>query len=338
VPGANGFPPSLGIVKAYERIQQAFPGAPSPAEVVVRAPNVDAPSIRDGIADLERRALASGVMHAPFRVSVNHNHTVARVDVPLAGNGDDSASVDALKTLRSRVVPASLGRLEAEVAVTGDTAFTYDFSRTVARHTPLVFAFVLALAFVVLLLAFRSIMVPLTAIVLNLFSVAAAYGVLVWVFQYGHLQGALDFRSDGAVVTWLPLFLFTVLFGLSMDYHVFIVSRIKELVDGGVSSGEAVSRGIRTTASTVTSAAFVMVAVFAMFGLMRALVLKQLGVGLAVAVLLDATIIRGVLLPATMKLLGEANWYLPGWLEWLPEGRRRAVEQEAVEETRAVAA
>src|SRR6185503_6713811 len=161
-------------------------------------------------------------------------------------------------------------------------------------------------------------------------SVAAAYGVLVWIFQDGHLEGALGFHSSGAVVAWLPLFLFTVLFGLSMDYHVFILSRIKELVDHGVPTDQAVERGIRTTASTVTSAAAVMIAVFAIFASLRALDIKQLGVGLAVAVLIDATLIRGVLLPATMKLLGRANWYLPRWLEWLPhvepeiaEGRER---------------
>jgi RND superfamily putative drug exporter len=170
-----------------------------------------------------------------------------------------------------------------------------------------------------LLLTFRSIVIPIKAIVLNLLSVAAAYGILVWIFQEGHLQGLLNFKSNGAVVTWLPLFLFTVLFGLSMDYHVFILSRIKELVDRGVSTDEAVARGIRTTASTVTAAATVMVAVFAIFASLQAIMIKQMGVGLAVAVLLDATVIRGVLLPAAMKLLGEWNWYLPRWLEWLPQ-------------------
>jgi RND superfamily putative drug exporter len=169
-----------------------------------------------------------------------------------------------------------------------------------------------------LLLTFRSIVIPIKAIILNLLSVGAAYGVLVWIFQYGHLQGFLNFRSNGGVVTWLPLFLFTVLFGLSMDYHVFILSRVKELVDRGVPTDEAVERGIRTTASTVTSAAAVMVAVFAIFASLRTLDIKQMGVGLAVSVLLDATLVRGVLLPAAMKLLGEWNWYLPRWLEWLP--------------------
>ena len=180
------------------------------------------------------------------------------------------------------------------------------------------FAFVLGLAFLLLLITFRSLVIPLTSIALNLLSVGAAYGVLIWIFQDGHLQGLLGFHSDGAVVTWLPLFLFAVLFGLSMDYHVFIVSRIKELRDEGLSTAEAVSRGIRSTAGTVTAAAAVMVAVFAIFASLPTLDIKQLGVGLAVAVLLDATVIRGVLLPAAMKVLGEWNWYLPRWLGWLP--------------------
>jgi uncharacterized membrane protein YdfJ with MMPL/SSD domain len=181
-----------------------------------------------------------------------------------------------------------------------------------------VFAFVLGLAFVLLLLTFRSLVIPITSILLNLLSVGAAYGVLVWVFQDGHLQGLLGFHSNGAVVTWLPLFLFAVLFGLSMDYHVFIVSRIKELHDEGLSTSAAVSQGIRSTAGTVTAAAAVMVAVFAIFASLPTLDIKQLGVGMAIAVLLDATLIRGVLLPATMKMLGEWNWYLPRWLAWLP--------------------
>jgi putative drug exporter of the RND superfamily len=185
-------------------------------------------------------------------------------------------------------------------------------------RAPIVFAFVLGFAFLLLLLTFRSIVIPIKAIILNLLSVGAAYGVLVWIFQDGHLQGLLGFHSNGAVVTWLPLFLFTVLFGLSMDYHVFILSRVKELVDQGMPTDQAVERGIRTTASTVTSAAAVMIAVFAVFASLRTLDIKQLGVGLAVAVFIDATVIRGVLLPATMKLLGEWNWYLPRWLEWMP--------------------
>ncbi len=210
------------------------------------------------------------------------------------------------------MLPASIGQLPGAVyAVTGETAGTHDFNTRIKQTFPLVFAFVLGLAFLLMLITFRSLIIPITSIVLNLLSVGAAYGVLVWIFQDGHLQGLLGFHSNGAVVTWLPLFLFAVLFGLSMDYHVFIVSRIKELRDCGLPTSEAVGRGIAATAGTVTAAAAVMVAVFAIFASLPTLDIKQLGVGLAVAVLIDATLIRGVLLPATMKMLGEWNWYLP---------------------------
>jgi RND superfamily putative drug exporter len=275
------------------------------------------------------------VVHEPIRVAVNSSGTVARVDFPLAGKGQDATSTRALQTLRGQVIPPVLATLPAhtQVAVTGDTAGSYDFNQTTKSRAPIVFAFVLGLAFLLLLVTFRSIVIPIKAIVLNLLSVAAAYGVLVWIFQYGHLQGLLGFHSNGAVVTWLPLFLFTVLFGLSMDYHVFILSRVKELVDAGVRTDDAVERGIRRTASTVTSAAAVMVAVFAIFASLRTLDIKQMGVGLAVAVLLDATLIRGVLLPAAMKLLGDWNWYLPRWLHWLP---RLSVEPELDAQPQAV--
>ncbi len=312
-------PKDMQIVQSYDATRQAFPGAPSPAQVVVKAPDIGAPQVQAGITALKREALASGVMHEPIEVAVNPDKTVARVAIPLAGDGTNATSTNALKVLRGQVIPATIGAVSGtQVAVTGDAAATYDFNETMNAHAPLVFAFVLGLAFLLLLLTFRSIVVPLTAIVLNLLSVGAAYGVLVWIFQEGHLEGLLGFHSNGAVVAWLPLFLFAVLFGLSMDYHVFILSRIKELVDRGIPSGMAVERGIRSTASTVTSAAVVMIAVFAIFASLSTLDMKQLGVGLAVAVLIDATIIRGVLLPATMKLLGRWNWYLPEWLQWLP--------------------
>jgi len=312
-------PRSIPIVQTYIEIQKEFPGAQTPAQVVVQAPDVNAPAVQAAIGSLERKALATGQMFQPVEEFVNPSHTVERIQVPLAGNGDNSASVRALETLRRQVIPSTLGTLgNANYAVTGETAGTHDFNQTMKARFPLVFAFVLGLAFLLLLVTFRSIVVPITAIVLNLLSVAASYGVLVWIFQDGHLQGLFGFHSNGAVVTWLPLFLFTVLFGLSMDYHVFIVSRIKELVDRGESNADAVAHGIRRTASTVTSAAAVMVAVFAIFASLRTLDIKQLGVGLAVAVLLDATVIRGVLLPATMKLLGDWNWYLPRSLAWLP--------------------
>jgi RND superfamily putative drug exporter len=328
-------PKSLKIVQTYDKLQAAFPGSASPAHVVVAGLN-GSPAERQAIAEFERRALATGLMKQPIRVALNPAGTVARIDVPFLGNPEGSTANRALDELRNDVIPSTLGKLAGvETAVTGETAGTVDFNKTTKQRAPIVFAFVLGLAFLLLLLTFRSIVIPLKAIVLNLLSVGAAYGVLVWIFQDGHLQGLLGFHSNGGVVTWLPLFLFTVLFGLSMDYHVFILSRVKELVDRGVPTDEAVSRGIRTTASTVTAAAAVMVAVFAIFASLRTLDIKQLGVGLAVAVLIDATIIRGVLLPAAMKLLGDWNWYLPGWLQWLP---RFNVEPELHEDAPAAPA
>ena len=207
--------------------------------------------------------------------------------------------------------------------VTGFTADSEDFTDTMKSHAPLVFGFVLLAAFILLLFTFRSIVIPLKAILLNLLSVGAAYGVLVWVFQDGHLESSLDFDSSGAIVSWMPIFLFVVLFGLSMDYHVFILTRIREAFDRGMASDEAVAHGIKTTAGVVTSAAAVMISVFAIFATLSLLIFKQLGVGLAVAVLIDATIIRAILLPASMKLLGDSNWYLPSWLEWLPHVTHR---------------
>jgi RND superfamily putative drug exporter len=317
----SDLPQNLAIVKTYDKIQAAFPGSPAPAHVVVKGADVTSPQYTRAFAELEQRALATGQIHRPIQVAVNPDKTVARIDMPLAGNGEDATAYRALKTLRHEVIPPVVGSLPAgtQAFVTGDTAGSYDFNQTMKQRIWWVFAFVLGLAFVLLLTVFRSIVIPIKAILLNLLSVGAAYGVLVWIFQQGHLTGLLGFRSNGGIVTWLPLFLFTVLFGLSMDYHVFILSRVKELVDQGMPTDEAVARGIRTTASTVTSAAAVMVAVFAIFASLSTLDIKQMGVGLAVAVLLDATLIRGVLLPAAMKLLGEWNWYLPSWLEWLPK-------------------
>ncbi len=315
----NDLPRNLKIVQTYETMQKAFPGSSSPATLVVQAPNVEAPDIQSAIASLRARALATGVMKKPIETAVNARHTVETVAVPLVGTANGPAAKRALGLLRNGVVPATVGRLDGvQSAVTGETAGDVDFNAATRSHAPIVFAFVLGLAFVLLLLTFRSLVIAASAIVLNLLSVGAAYGVLVWIFQDGHLAGPLGFHSNGGIVTWLPLFLFTVLFGLSMDYHVFIISRIKELADRGLPTEQAVERGIRATAGTVTSAALVMVAVFSIFATLSTLDMKQLGVGLAVAVLLDATVVRAMLLPASMKLLGRWNWYLPRSLRWLP--------------------
>jgi len=319
VPGLQGLPSGLPIVKTLNRIQAAFPGGAQPAQVVIQARDVSSPRVQGAIAQMERGALASGQMHQPFTVDVNPARDVAVVSVPLSGTGTDSASYRALDTLRGEVIPATLGQVPgAKTLVSGTTAGSKDFNDSMKAHLPLVFAFVLTMAFLLLLLTFRSIVIPITAIVLNLLSVGAAYGVLVLVFQHTWAQGVLGFTSTGAITSWLPLFLFVVLFGLSMDYHVFILSRIRETYDRGKTTDDAIAHGIKSTAGPVTSAAVVMVAVFSIFGSLGALEFKQLGVGLAAAILIDATIIRAVLLPATMKLLGDANWYLPKRLGWLP--------------------
>jgi uncharacterized membrane protein YdfJ with MMPL/SSD domain len=313
-PGTAGLPHDLPIMQTYERIQSAFPGGPLPALAVVEAKDVTSPAVQKGIDDL--KATASG----PTDVIVSPNKQVAIVSIPLPGNGTDERSDAALMQLRDQTIPQTIGKVPGtQTNVTGMTAGSKDFNDKMSSRLPVVFAFVLGLAFLLLLVTFRSIVVPLKAIVLNLLSVGAAYGILTWVFQDGHLEGLLNFRSVGGITSWLPLFLFVILFGLSMDYHVFIISRIREAVDGGMSTDRAVAHGIKATAGVVTSAAVVMVAVFAIFASLSMIEFKQMGVGLAVAILLDATLVRAVLLPAAMKLIGERNWYLPRQLHWLPK-------------------
>jgi uncharacterized membrane protein YdfJ with MMPL/SSD domain len=319
LPSFTDLPSSLAIVGTYERVQKAFPGSQTPAVMVVKGDNVTTPAYNKAYQEFQRRALATGLLYKPFHVEVNKAKTVARIDFSIAGSGDDGKSVEALNALRNDVIPGARGAIpDATIAVTGVTAGTKDFNDLMKSRMPWVFAFVLGLAFVLLLMTFRSIVIPIKSILLNLLSVGSAYGILVLVFQHTWAEGILGFTSNGAITSWLPLFLFVVLFGLSMDYHVFILSRVKELVDRGMKTDEAVTKGIHQTAGTVTSAAIVMVAVFAVFATLRTIDMKQMGVGLAVAVLIDATIIRGVLLPAAMKLLGEWNWYMPKWLEWVP--------------------
>jgi uncharacterized membrane protein YdfJ with MMPL/SSD domain len=321
-PGVEALPQDLEAVQVYNRLQDAFPGEQAPAIVVVRAPSVDDPDVEAAIRELRYRAVASGAAHEPITVDVNDAHTVARVELPLAGTGSDDASYAALETLRDDLVPTTVGKVRGvEAGVTGDTAFSKDFDDALRATAPLVFAFVLAFAFLLLLLTFRSVVIAAKAIVLNLLSVAAAYGVLVLVFQHGVGKELLGFDYTDGVMVWLPVFLFVILFGLSMDYHVFILSRIREAYDAGMKTEDAVAHGIKSTAGVVTSAAIVMVFVFSIFGTLSLIMMKQFGVGLATAVLIDATIVRAVLLPATMKLLGDWNWYLPRWLRWLPSVR-----------------
>ena len=317
--GLDALPKDIATVSTIDKIQDSFPGSATPALVAIKA-DTDAPATKAAIDDLRKQALASGQMSGPIEVDINPTHTVARVAIPLQGNGTDDKSTEALKTLRNDILPATVGKLpDASYAVTGATAASYDGNQLLKHSLPLVFGFVLTFAFLLLLISFRSIVIAAKAIVLNLLSVGAAYGVVVAVFQYGWGENLLNFRSNNGIAAWLPIFMFVILFGLSMDYHVFILSRIREAYDRGLKTRDAVAHGITTTAGVVTSAAVVMVGVFSIFATLPILDMKEMGIGLAVAVLIDATIVRAVLLPATMTLLGDWNWYLPRWLQWLPK-------------------
>ena len=319
--GTDDLPRKLEVMQVYDRMQTAFPGGQIPAVVAIEAKDVTTPQIAAATKELGHRAFATGKMNGPLSVTVSPDHHVASIAVPMKGNGTDAGSTDALAALRGGIVQDTVGAAPGvhSAYVTGTAAGTKDFNDLLKGRAPIVFAFVLSLAFLLLLVTFRSIVIPIKAIVLNLLSVGASYGVLTWIFQDRHLENVLGFRSNGGVVGWLPIFLFVILFGLSMDYHVFILSRVREAFDRGMKTEDAVAHGIKATAGTVTSAAIVMVVVFSLFATMSGLDMKQLGVGLSVAILIDATIVRAVLLPATMKLLGKWNWYLPSRLHWLPK-------------------
>jgi uncharacterized membrane protein YdfJ with MMPL/SSD domain len=320
LPGTEALPRSQAAVQTYDRLRVAFPEENGSAMVVVQATDVTTPAVRDAIAELRRDAERQpSLFPGMTSVQASPDRSVALVTVPMAGTGTDARSNRALDELREHLVPATLGQAHGVTAnVDGGTARNRDFSDNLSAHLPLVFGFVLFAAFLLLLSTFRSIVIPLKAIVLNLLSVGAAYGILVMVFQNGWGEGLLGFQSNGSIAAWLPLFLFVILFGLSMDYHVFILSRVREAYDGGMSTERAVAHAIKNTAGVVTSAALVMVGVFATFATLSDLPLKEMGVGLGTAVLIDATIIRGVLLPASMKLLGERNWWMPRSLSWMP--------------------
>jgi uncharacterized membrane protein YdfJ with MMPL/SSD domain len=310
----------LPVVQTYQHINAAFPGGPDPAHVVVKADSLDAPGVEQAIADFRAEAVRSGASKGPVTLTEHVRQNVAEIDVPLAGGTDRSKAEADLLLLRDHVRPDTLGKVDGlQAPITGETAGSMDFAHKITSSVPPVFLFVTVFAFLLMLLSFRSLTIALTSIVLNLLSVGAAYGVLTMVFQHGWGASLVGATGTGAVVAWLPLFLFVILFGLSMDYHVFVVSRIREARMRGLTTKGAIEHGITTTAGVVTSAAVIMVAVFAIFGTLSMQSMKQMGVGLACAVLIDATVIRGVLLPALMTLLGERNWYLPRWMRRMPD-------------------
>jgi RND superfamily putative drug exporter len=329
---------SIPEIEPMKRFDDAFPGGNSPAEVAITAEDVRGGAVAAAITELRRDALASGQMKGPIDVETSADGHTARVSIPLAGAGTDDASQAALATLRDDLLPATVGQVDgAEYAVGGVTAVDKDWEAKMTKTAPLVFGFVLVFAFLILLASFRSLVVAIKAIVLNLLSVGAAYGILVATFQWGWGENLLNFESNGGITPWLPMFLFVILFGLSMDYHVFIISRIREAYDRGLSNEQAVAHGIKTTAGVVTSAATVMVVTFAVFATMPIIDMKEMGIGLAAAILIDATIVRAVLLPATMKLLGDRNWYLPSWLGWLPRLEHEAAPAAPAEPARLAA-
>jgi len=314
------FGDKLPIVATYNRINDAFPGGSEPAEVVVKAKDINAPEVKAALDAFRTQAISSGASRGPITVKLREAQNIALVSVPLVGGSDQDKAGKSLEKLRNTVRPATLGKVDGvQAPVTGQIAGSYDFNDQLVGSVAPVFAFVVVFAFLLMLLSFRSLTVAITSIALNLLSVGAAYGILVAVFQHGWGASLVGGHGVGAVVTWLPLFLFVILFGLSMDYHVFVVSRIREARMQGRTTKDAITHGVVTTAGVVTSAAVIMVAVFAIFGTLSMQTMKQMGVGLAAAVLIDATIIRGVLLPAVMALLDERNWYLPKWLHWLPD-------------------
>jgi RND superfamily putative drug exporter len=332
--GVSTLPDDVQSKRAFEVLQREFAGGQTmPALIVVDGP-IDAPEVRTGIDQLREALSADPAFAGESTMEVNDSRDLALVSALLAGDPQSEASVEGIRRLRDQIVPDAFGDTSARVLVGGETAFNTDFFDLAGRYQPIVFAFVLGLSFLLLTVVFRSIVVPVKAIIMNLLSVFAAYGLIVMVFQkngpaFGRwVADLLGFEQVDTVEAWLPLFLFSVLFGLSMDYHVFLLTRIREHFDRTGDNSEAVAYGLRTTAGIITGAALIMVAVFAGFASGRIVPLQQMGFGLAVAVFFDATVVRSVLVPASMKLLGDRNWYLPKWLQWLPQLKVEGEEPE----------
>ena len=323
-PTTDVIPEKMEGYRALELMEEHFGGFTElQALSIVVNPGVgeDAQTaeIQEAVGEILAAVETDDAFVPPFNVQINQDGDLLGIIVPVINGDDEDVSNAAVNKLREDIIPAAFGDSDVEVLVGGGGAYALDASANVKSKAIYVFVYILGLAFVLLLLMFRSIVIPIKAIVLNLISVGAAYGVLVLVFQDGVGDSLLGFTAVGKIEIFMPLFLFAVLFGLSMDYHMLVLSRIKEAYDGGMSNEESVSAGIKSTATLITSAAVIMVIVFGAFALSSAMFMKQMGVGLGVAVLIDATLIRVVLLPASMKLLGDNNWYLPGWLEWLPK-------------------
>ena len=334
-PGVSTLPEHTDARRAFTIMAEDFSGGlTSPVEIAVDA-DLSSPDVQRGIDELSA-ALARDDAFGPTRIETNTAGDLAVVSAPTAGDPSTDASMQAVERVRDRYVPDAFAGTEAEVLVGGDTAWDKDGSDIIDRYLPIVFVLVLGMSFLLLTVVFRSIVVAIKAIVMNLLSVGAAYGLLVLVFQEGVGAGVLGFRQVESIAAWLPLFLFSVLFGLSMDYHVFLLTRIREQYDKTGDNTASVAYGLRTTAGIITGAALIMVAVFAGFASGQLVDMQQMGFGLGVAVLMDATIVRTVLVPASMRLLGTRNWYLPSWLRWLPEVHVEGAEAVAAVESKAL--
>jgi putative drug exporter of the RND superfamily len=312
--------------QGFEALQANFPGATADPVQIVVAKGATTPAAERALARL-RITLASDPRFGRGRIERSPNGGVAMLSVPIRGDPSGDAAVSAVRHLRSTIVPAAFANTNAQVLVGGTTSENIDYFDSVIGPAPWVIAFVLGLTFVFLTVVFRSVVVAGTAVVLNLLSVGAAYGLLVLVFEDGFASRLLGFHHVNTIEAWVPLFLFSVLFGLSMDYQVFLLSRIKERYDETHDTTNAVTFGVASTARIITGAALIIVAVFAGFAAGELVMFQQMGFGVAAALLIDATIIRSVLLPAVMDLLGRWNWYLPRWLDWLP---RLQVEAQPV--------
>ena len=315
--GVSTLPDRFVSKRGYLALQQNFPQATADPVRIVVADHASDPHVREALKQLRSR-LARDPEFGRGQIRFAPSRDVAALDVPVRGDDAGSRAISAVRNLRSTLIPDAFASTDARVLVGGRTAEQIDYSDSVTKPTPYVFLFVLGFTFVLLTIAFRSLIVAGTAIVLNLLSVGAAYGLLVLVFEKGFGNGLLGFQQGDAIEAWVPLFLFSVLFGLSMDYQVFLLSRIKERYDETRDTTASVTWGVGSTARIITGAALIIVAVFSGFAKGDLVQFQQMGFGVAIALLVDATLIRSVILPAAMTLLGRWNWYLPSWLHWLP--------------------
>ena len=319
--GVSSLPPETEARRAFEILDTNFSaGLLSPAEIVIDAPDVKSPEVQHAIERV-RATLGADEQFGATTVETNDAGDLALVTALVKGDPEADAAHDAINRLRDDYIPEAFAGVDADVLVTGITATEEDVFAVIRTYTPAVFAFVLGLSFLLLLVVFRSVVVPVKALIMNLLSVGACYGLMVLVFQHGVGNEIFGFQDTETIAAWLPLFLFAFLFGLSMDYHVFLLSRIRERFDQTGDNAASVAFGISSTAGVITGAALIMVAVFSGFAMGDLVELQQSGFGLAAAVMLDATLVRSVLVPASMQLLGKWNWYLPRWLQWLPQIR-----------------